>query len=56
MFGYPGLGRLLINNAIHNRGLPLIRAVVMVAVSVILLANFTVDLLYAILNSRISLE
>jgi peptide/nickel transport system permease protein len=56
VFSYPGLGRLLINNAIDNRDLPLIQAVVMVTVAVILTANFVADLLYAVLNPRIRLE
>ncbi|WP_119071707.1 ABC transporter permease [Aggregatilinea lenta] len=56
VFSYPGLGRLLINNAINNRDLPLIQAIVMLTVAVILVANFTADLLYALLNPRIQLE
>ncbi|HML24210.1 MAG TPA: ABC transporter permease [Aggregatilinea sp.] len=56
VFSYPGLGRLLINNAIDNRDLPLIQAIVMLTVAVILIANFTADLLYALLNPRIRLE
>jgi peptide/nickel transport system permease protein len=56
VFNYPGLGRLLINNAIKNRDLPLIQAIVMLTVMVILIANFTADLLYAVLNPRIRLE
>lgn len=55
VFSYPGLGRLL-TFAIDKRDLPLIQAIVMVTVSVILVANFTADLLYAILNPRISLR
>lgn len=56
VFSYPGLGRLLINNAINKRDLPLIQATVMVTVMVILVANFIADLLYAVLNPRIRLE
>ncbi|NLX11061.1 MAG: ABC transporter permease [Chloroflexi bacterium] len=56
VFSYPGIGRLLVNNAINNRDLPLIQAIVMVTVMVILVANFTADVLYAILNPRIRLE
>jgi len=56
VFSYPGLGRLLINTAIGNRDLPLIQAIVMLTVAVILVANFTADLLYALLNPRIRLE
>lgn len=55
VFSYPGIGRLLIF-AIENRDLPLIQAIVMVTVTVILIANFIADLLYAALNPRISLN
>ncbi len=55
VFSYPGIGRLLIF-AINNRDLPTIQAIVMVTVAVILVANFTADLLYAVLNPRIQLE
>ena len=56
VFSYPGLGRLLVSSAIENRDLPLIQAIVMVTVAVILVANFLADVLYAVLNPRISLE
>lgn len=55
VFGYPGLGSLLLT-AIERRDLPMIQAVVMVTVSVILIANFVADLLYAALNPRITLN
>lgn len=55
VYSYPGIGRLLIFG-IENRDLPLIQAVVMVTVIVILVANFTADILYAVLNPRISLS
>ena len=55
VFSYPGLGRLLMF-AIENRDLPLIQAVTMVTVVIILVANFSADLLYALLNPRISYE
>ncbi len=55
VFSYPGLGRLL-TFAIDKRDLPLIQAIIMVTVAVILVANFTADLLYAILNPRISFD
>lgn len=55
VFGYPGLGSLLIT-AIERRDLPVIQAVVMVTVSVILVANFAADLLYGVLNPRITLN
>ncbi len=55
VFGYPGLGSLLIT-AIERRDLPVIQAVVMVTVSVILVANFAADLLYGVLNPRITIN
>jgi peptide/nickel transport system permease protein len=54
VFSYPGLGRLLIFG-IENRDLPLIQAVVMITTVVILSANLLADMLYAVLNPRISL-
>jgi peptide/nickel transport system permease protein len=56
VFSYPGLGSLLVTTAIKNRDLPLIQAIVMVTVAIILVANFTADVLYAALNPRIRLE
>jgi peptide/nickel transport system permease protein len=56
VFSYPGLGSLLVTTAINNRDLLLIQAIVMVTVITILIANFTADLLYAVLNPRIKLE
>ncbi len=55
VFGYPGLGSLLIT-AIERRDLPLTQAIVMVTVSIILVANLSADMIYAILNPRIKLE
>lgn len=55
VFGYPGLGSLLIL-AITRRDLFLIQAIVMVTVSVVLVANFLADLLYAVVNPRIELN
>ncbi len=55
VFGYPGLGSLLIT-AIERRDLPLTQAIVMVTVSIILVANLSADLIYAVLNPRIKLE
>jgi peptide/nickel transport system permease protein len=52
VFNYPGLGRLLVF-AIDRRDLPLIQAVVMVAVLAFALANLAADFLYAVLNPRI---
>ena len=54
VFGYPGLGSLLIAS-IERRDLPLIQAIVMVTVTVILIANLSADVLYGVLNPRIEL-
>jgi len=55
VYGYPGLGSLLISS-IENRNLTQIQAIVMVTVTIILVANFVADMLYAVLNPRISLS
>ncbi len=55
VFGYPGLGSLLIT-AIERRDLPLTQAIVMVTVSIILVANLSADMIYAVLNPRIKLQ
>lgn len=55
VYGYRGLGSLLIAS-IEDRNLPQIQAIVMITVGVILVANFTADMLYAALNPRISLS
>ena len=55
VFGYPGLGSLLIS-AIERRDLLLVQSIVMVTVSVILVANLLADMTYAFLNPRIKLE
>jgi peptide/nickel transport system permease protein len=54
VFGYPGLGRLMIY-AIENRDLPLLQAVSLVAALVYAVANLVADLLYAVCNPRIRL-
>jgi peptide/nickel transport system permease protein len=54
VFGYPGMGRLLVYS-IENRDLPLIQAVSMIFVIVLTLANLIADILYSLLNPRIRL-
>ena len=54
VFGYPGLGRLMIYS-IENRDLPLLQAVSLVAALVYAVANLVADLLYAVCNPRIRL-
>lgn len=52
LFGYPGLGRLLVYG-IQRRDLILIQACSMVVVAIFCLANLAADLLYGVLNPRI---
>ncbi len=52
VFGYPGLGRLLLFG-INNQDLPVIQACSMVAVTILCLSNLLADLLYGYLNPRI---
>lgn len=52
VFGYPGLGRLLID-AIHNRDVPLLQAIALLVSAVYACSNLIADLLYAQLNPRI---
>ncbi len=52
VYGYPGLGRLLIYG-LQRRDLILIQACSMVIVAVFSLSNLAADLLYGILNPRI---
>lgn len=54
VFGYPGLGRLLIYS-IQRRDLISIQAISMVVVAVYSFANLAADILYGILNPRIRL-
>jgi peptide/nickel transport system permease protein len=53
VFAYPGIGRLAIS-AISHRDLPVIQAFVMVVAVMIVLINLTVDILYSVLDPRIS--
>jgi peptide/nickel transport system permease protein len=52
VFGYPGLGRLVLF-AVQRRDIPLIQATTMVIVIVFALANLAADVIYAVLNPRI---
>jgi peptide/nickel transport system permease protein len=54
VFGYPGVGRLLIYG-IQRRDLPLIQAISMLVVAVFSFSNLAADILYGILNPRIRL-
>ncbi|NLF63174.1 MAG: ABC transporter permease [Chloroflexi bacterium] len=54
VFGWPGLGRLVVD-AIFNRDFPLIQGAVMVYALTFVLANLAVDVLYTYLNPKITL-
>ena len=54
VFGYPGLGRLLIYG-IQRRDLTLIQAISLLIVAIYSLSNLAADILYGILNPRIRL-
>ena len=52
VFGYPGLGQLMIF-AVTNRDVPLVQAVALLVAMIYAVANLGADLLYAALNPRI---
>ena len=52
VFGYPGMGRLLIY-AIQRRDLPMIQAGSMIVVAIYSFSNLGADILYSFLNPRI---
>ena len=55
IFGLPGMGNTLIN-AIFNRDYPVVQAATMLIAVVFIFANLAVDLLYGVLDPRISQE
>ena len=54
VFGWPGLGRLVVD-AIFNRDFPLVQGAVMIYAVTFVTANLVVDLLYTYLNPKIAL-
>ena len=52
VFAIPGLGQMLLDG-VANRDLLIVQAVVMVLVVAVLVVNFVVDLLYAVLDPRL---
>jgi peptide/nickel transport system permease protein len=54
VFGWPGLGRLVVN-AIFQRDFPLVQGAVMVYAFTFVIANLAVDVLYTYLNPKIEL-
>jgi peptide/nickel transport system permease protein len=54
VFAYPGIGRLAVE-AVVNKDVPLIQAVVFTVAAALLLVNLAIDLLYTALDPRIRL-
>lgn len=54
IFGWPGLGRLVVT-AIFARDFPLVQGAVMMYAFIFVMANLAVDLMYTVLNPKISL-
>ncbi len=54
IFGWPGLGRLVVT-AIFARDFPLVQGAVMMYAFIFVMANLVVDLMYTVLNPKISL-
>jgi peptide/nickel transport system permease protein len=55
VFGYPGLGRLVLF-AVQRRDIPLIQTTTMLIVVIFAVANLAADLIYGLLNPRIRLR
>jgi len=55
VFAWPGLGRLIID-AVFNRDYPLIQGCVLLIATGFLLTNLAVDVLYAIIDPRVTYE
>lgn len=54
VFGWPGLGRLVVE-AIFSRNYPLVQAAVLIYATTYVLLNFFADLLYTVLNPKVRL-
>ncbi len=52
LFGYPGLGSLLLYAGLHH-DVPLLEACAMIVAAIYMVGNLTADLLYAYLNPQI---
>lgn len=53
VFAIPGLGRLVLG-AISERNYPLVQATILVITATFVMVNFAVDLLYAVIDPRVS--
>jgi len=54
VFAYPGVGRLAVE-AVVNKDVPLIQAVVFTVAAVLLLLNIAIDLVYTAIDPRVRL-
>ena len=54
VFAYPGVGRLAVE-AVVNKDVPLIQAVVLTVAGALLLLNVVIDLVYTVLDPRVRL-
>ena len=55
VFGIPGLGRILLTS-ISNRDYPVVMAVIVCIAALVLVVNMVVDVIYGLVDSRISVE
>ncbi|HEX7586923.1 MAG TPA: ABC transporter permease [Anaerolineae bacterium] len=55
IFSWPGIGRLIVS-AITGRDFPLVQASVLIIATAVVIVNFLVDLVYGILDPRISIR
>ena len=54
VFGWPGLGRLVVD-AIFNRDFPLVQGAVIVYAFIFIIASLFVDVMYTYLNPKMEL-
>ena len=52
VFGIPGLGKMLVTS-IGNRDYPVVQAIVVLIATVVVVCNFTADLLYRVMDPRL---
>jgi peptide/nickel transport system permease protein len=55
MFGFPGLGKLMVDSA-SSIDLPVITGITLLAALLIIVANTAADLLYAVLDPRVRIQ
>ena len=55
VFGWPGLGRLVVESDFRRATIPLVQAAVLLYAVTYVLLNFLADLLYTVLNPRVRL-